>query len=32
MNKKYHMCDAELAETESSFKAIRLLLKDHVVY
>lgn len=32
MNKKYHIRDAELAETESSFKAIRLLLKDHVVY
>jgi hypothetical protein len=31
MNKKYLMNDTELAETESSYTAIRLLLKRHVV-
>ncbi len=32
MNKKYHMTDTNLAEAETSFAAIRILLDRHVIF
>jgi hypothetical protein len=32
MNKKYHMCDTDLVDNDSSYSTIKIILERHVVH